>query len=269
MIQLILKKGKISKEDVPLPKVARGTILVKVMYSCISTGTEIAALKATGGSLFRMALEQPGNIAKGLQLIKEKGIFSVAKNIKEKISDGSPVGYSVSGIVLDTGESVKDFTRGERVACAGTGYANHAEYVEVPYNLAAKIPEGLDFAPASTVALGAIALQGIRRAQVELGEYVVVFGLGIIGQISLQLLKNAGCYVIGIDVEEKRLKVAAQNGADLAIDARKDSLEKEVFHFTGGYGADKVLFCASTDSSLALHQAFQLARKNGKIRRVL
>jgi predicted dehydrogenase/threonine dehydrogenase-like Zn-dependent dehydrogenase len=265
MIQAILKKGRVIPEDVPLPSVSEGSALIKVLYSCISVGTETATVQSNRQSLIRRVLEQPEHVKRAFDMVRSQGVVKTFEKIKSKYEIGSVLGYSLSGIILATGRGMKDFNVGDRVACAGSGIANHAEYVDVPRNLMVKVPDHLELREASTVALGAIAMQGMRRAEIAFGEYMVIFGLGFIGQIALQIAKHAGCRVIGIDLNERRLKIGKENGADLILNPNDSDIVKEVIHFSDSYGADKVVFTATTTSSTPLHQAFQMTRKKGKI----
>ncbi len=265
MIQAILKKGRVTAQHVPLPSVSEGAALIKVLYSCISVGTETASVQASNKSLIKRALEQPENVKKVLHMARSAGISETFEKVKKRWEMGSDLGYSLSGVILALGNGIKDFKVGDRVACAGSGIANHAEYVDVPRNLIVRIPDDLGFGEASTVALGSIAMQGARRAEIAFGEYVLIFGLGAIGQIILQIAKNAGARVIGIDLDERRLKVGNENGADLVLNSKDSDIVKGVIHFCDGYGADKVVFTAATTSSTPLHQAFQMTRKKGKI----
>ena len=265
MIQAIVKKGKVIGEDVSLPSVSEGSALIKVMYSCISTGTEVSTVHASEKSLIKKAFEQPAKVKRALKMIETEGISRTIEKIKGKLDSGSVIGYSLSGIILAIGDGIKDLQIGDRVACAGSGLANHAEYVDVPRNLIVKLPQDLGFREASTVALGSIAMQGVRRADLTLGEYVVIFGLGVIGQIALQIAKQAGGRVIGIDLDENRLRVGRENGAGFVLNPKDSDIVKQVYHFTDGLGADKVIFAAATNSSEPLHQAFRMTRKKGKV----
>lgn len=265
MIQAMIRKGRVLCEEVPLPVVSESSALIKVMYSCISAGTEASSVQASGASLIRRALKQPENVKRVLDMVKSVGISKTFEKIKRRFEEGQSIGYSLSGIVLAIGSGIKDLKMGDRVACGGAGIANHAEYVDVPRNLIVKIPQDLLLQEASTVALGSIAMQGVRRAEITLGEYVVVFGLGNIGQLVLQMAKSAGCKVIGIDLDERRLKIGKENGADLLLNPDDSEIVREVTHFTNGYGADKVIFTAATHSSDPLRQAFKMSRKKGKV----
>lgn len=265
MIQVIVKKGKVVGDNVPLPFVSEGSALVKVLYSCISAGTEVSTIRSSEESLIKRAFEQPAIVRRALRMIETEGISKTIGKIKGKRDSGSAIGYSLSGVVLAVGNGIKDLKVGDRVACSGSAFANHAEYVDVPRNLIVKLPNDLGFREASTVALGSIAMQGVRRANITFGEYVVIFGLGAIGQIALQIAKNAGSRVIGIDFDERRLRVGKENGADFILNPKDSDIVKEVGHFTGGFGADRVIFAASTNSSEPLQQAFQMTRKKGKV----
>jgi predicted dehydrogenase/threonine dehydrogenase-like Zn-dependent dehydrogenase len=265
MIQAILRKGRVIGEDVPLPSVSEGAALIKVLYSCISVGTETASVQASNKSLIKRALEQPENVKKVLHMARSVGISETFEKVKKRWEMGSVLGYSLSGVILAIGNGIKDFNVGDKVACTGAGIANHAEYADVPKNLMVKIPDGLEFREASTVALGSIAMQGVRRAEITLGEYIAIFGLGVIGQIAVQIAKNAGARVIGIDLDERRLRVGKENGADLVLSSKDSDIAKEVIHYSNGYGADKVIFTAATHSSTPLRQAFQMTRKKGKV----
>jgi predicted dehydrogenase/threonine dehydrogenase-like Zn-dependent dehydrogenase len=265
MIQGILRKGRVMGEQVPIPSVSNGAALVKVLYSCVSVGTETASVQESNKSLIRRALEQPENVKKVLHRASSAGILDTFQKIKKRVEMGSVLGYSLSGVILALGDGIRGFQVGDRVACAGSGIANHAEYVDVPENLMVKIPDGLEFREASTVALGSIAMQGVRRASITVGEYVVVFGLGVIGQITLQIAKKAGARVIGIDLDKRRLEIGRENGADLVLNSMDCDIVKEVTHFSDGYGADKVIFTAATKSSTPLHLAFQATRNKGRV----
>jgi threonine dehydrogenase-like Zn-dependent dehydrogenase len=163
------------------------------------------------------------------------------------------------------GSKVKDITIGDKVSCAGAGIANHAEYIEVPRNLLVKIPEGIDFDIASTVTLGAIAMQGLRRADASLREYVAVVGLGILGQITIQLLKANGCRVIGIDIDDRRIQKALALGMDKGINPKNEDVVKIPTAFSDGFGVDAVIITAATNSREPLSQAFQMCRKKGRV----
>ncbi|MBE9594488.1 MAG: zinc-binding alcohol dehydrogenase, partial [Proteobacteria bacterium] len=175
------------------------------------------------------------------------------------------LGYSSSGVVLEVGKTITDIAVGDKVACAGAGYANHAEIINVPRNLVCKIPENVDFDEAAFTTVGAIAMHGIRRAQVQFGDNVVVIGLGLLGQIATQILKAAGAHVIGIDLMKERVALAKElGGADICFTAGNDAVDN-VLKYTDGIGADSIIIYAATTSNEPVKQAMQMARKKGRV----
>jgi len=274
MLQAIIKKGKVFAEDVPRPNVSQGSVLIKVVYSCISAGTEVASIH-TGKrmSLIRKAMKQPEKIEKAWNMLKSDGlsktfakISGVSSSNKERQESAKPTGYSLAGIVLAVGEGVTDIKQKDRVAAAGAGIANHAEFVEVPRNLVMRMPDGLDYKQASTVALGSIAMQGVRRANIQLSEFVVVYGTGILGLIVVQLVRAAGGRAIAVDLDSRRLELAYKFGAERTINPLMEpDPVKVVFHMTDGHGADAVIFTAATDKASPLSQALAMTRKKGRL----
>ena len=265
MKQVLIKQGRVVVEEVPAPMVSEGGVLIKVVSSCISAGTELSSLQSSGKSLIRRALEQPDQVRKAFSMARSEGISKTLAQVRGASETGSPTGYSLAGVVLAVGKGVGGIQPGDRVAAAGAGVANHAEYVDVPRNLVMLIPDSLDFPQASTVTLGGIAMQGVRRAQVQLGEYVVVFGTGVLGQLALQMLVASGARVIAVDLNDKRLELARQMGAELCLNPNRVDPIEAVHHHTNGYGADVVLFCAATENSQALSDAFAMTRKKGRL----
>lgn len=265
MKQAIIKKGKVLAENIPAPLVSEGAVLIKVVNSCISAGTEMASVSSSGTPVFQRVLKQPEKVAKIMKMARSEGIMKIYKQVKGEIDAGLPVGYSVSGVVIAIGEGVTEFGVGDRVAAAGGGLAYHAEYVDVPVNLVVKIPGKLSYRESSSVALGAIALHGVRRAGLELGEYCVVMGTGILGLITVQLLAASGVRVIAVDLDDKRLELAGEMGAELTLNPLKEDPVGKVINFTGGPGADTVIFTASTSSNEPLSQAFKMCRRKGKV----
>jgi len=263
--QVLIKQGQAIIEEVPAPQVEPGTVVVQVDRSCISIGTEMSGIKASGLPLWKRALKQPENVKKTLQMVANQGLSSTRSIVEGKLSSGQPTGYSAAGVVLEVGDGIDDLTPGDRVACAGAQCAHHAEIIRVPRNLAVPIPDGLDFAAASTVTLGAIALQGVRRAQPTLGESFVVLGLGILGQLTVQLLKANGCRVIGTDLDAVRVKLARDLGMDVAITPEDGDGIDTVARLTDGIGADGVIITAATPSDEVVSTAFKMCRKKGRV----
>jgi NADPH:quinone reductase-like Zn-dependent oxidoreductase len=164
MLQAIVKKGKVVGEEIPAPVVSEGTVLIKVVNSCISAGTETGKIVRSGKSLLKAAIEQPENVKQVVDMVKSKGLSKTMAKVKGIVGSGKPTGYSVAGIVIAKGDGVSKFKVGDSVAASGADLANHAEYVNVPENLVMKIPSDINFKQASTVTLGGIAMQGMRRA---------------------------------------------------------------------------------------------------------
>lgn len=265
MLQGIIKKGKVFGEEVPAPMVSKGNVLIKVVHSCISAGTEIIGVKTSRKSLITRALEQPDNLKKVIDMARSDGIARSYKKVKTKLTSGQQTGYSLSGVVIGVGEGAVIFKVGDRVAAGGAGIANHAEYVDVPENLTVRIPRKLDFMKASTVTLGAIAMQGVRRAALDLGEFAVVFGVGILGLLTLQLLRASGVRVAAIDLDEERLKIASEFGAEIAVNPSIEEPINKIITWSNGFGADAVIFTAATKSSDPLSHSFQMCKKKGRL----
>ncbi|APG10535.1 oxidoreductase [Bradyrhizobium japonicum] len=265
MKQLLVRSGKVFLQDVPAPVAGPKNVLVRVERSCVSVGTEMAGVKMSGLPLYRRALKQPHHVKRVLQLMRDQGVARVYKQVKGKLDAGLPTGYSAAGTVIAIGSEVDGIAIGDRIACAGAGVANHAEVIDVPVNLCVPIPQQVSFDAAATVTLGAIAMQGVRRAQPTLGETVVVIGLGILGQITAQLLTANGCRVIGTDVDNKRISTALENGLDHGINPNDGNLVESIIKLTDGVGADAAIITAASASSDILAQAFQSCRKKARV----
>jgi predicted dehydrogenase/threonine dehydrogenase-like Zn-dependent dehydrogenase len=264
MKQVLLRRGHAVVEDVPAPLAERGTVLVRVDRSCISTGTELSSLRATGTPIWQRAARQPEHVRRVVGVAATQGVRSARNLVASKLDAGMPTGYSAAGTVLAVGAGVDDLAPGDRVACGGSQWAHHAEVIRVPRNLVVRIPDGVTSDAASTVTLGAIALQGVRRAQPTLGETFVVVGLGIVGQLTAQLLRANGCRVIGADPDPRRLQLALELGMDASIDGDADG-PTSVLRLTDGVGADGVIVTASTSSNTVIASAFQMCRRKGRV----
>jgi predicted dehydrogenase/threonine dehydrogenase-like Zn-dependent dehydrogenase len=263
--QVLIRKGSAVVADVPAPTVGARSILVRVAHSCISVGTETAGVRMSAMPLYKRALKQPHNIRKALEMMRDYGVLRTLDRIRGTLDAGVPTGYSASGSVVAVGDEVEGFAAGDVVACAGAGIANHAEVIDVPVNLAVKVPKGLGTEVASTVTLGAIALQGVRRANPTLGETVLVIGLGIIGQITVQLLRANGCRVIGLDLDPGRVRTAKENGLEHGIDPATEPCVERVRMLTEGRGADAAIVTAATSSSEVIGEAFRACRRKGRV----
>jgi len=265
MKQVLIRQGRAVVEEVPVPQLEPGTVLVRVQYSCISSGTEISGIRRSGIPLWKRALERPANLTRLFKMATSEGVANTYRLMESKLSATTPIGYSAAGIVQEIGEGVDDLRPGDRVACAGSQCAHHAEIIRVPCNLTVPVPGNLDLALASTVTLGAIALQGVRRAQPSLGETFVVIGLGMIGQLTVQLLKANGCRVIGTDLDRTRIAMAAELGMYVGLHPDDGNEIEQVARMTDGIGADGVIIAAATPDNSVAATAFQLCRKKGRV----
>lgn len=265
MKQVLFRKGRAVTAEVPAPMLEPGTLLVRSGFSCISTGTELSGIQASGDPLWKRALRNPQAVGAVLKMATTQGVSLAASAVRTAVAVGHPAGYSVSGIVEGIGEGVDGVSSGMRVACAGAQCAHHAEWVRVPLNLAVPVPEQVSLEDASTVALGAIALQGVRRASPTLGETFVVVGLGILGQLVCQMLRANGCRVIATDTNDYRRRLAARLGTELILDPSADADVAQVARLTAGVGADGVLITASTPSDDVISTAFRMCRRKGRV----
>ena len=200
-----LKTGQLTVTDVPAPSLQRGRVLVRTAASLISAGTERMAVDMGRKSLIGKARERPDLVKQVIQKAKNEGLLNTFNAVRARLGSSLALGYSASGIVVGVGDDVTEFSAGMRVACAGLGFASHAEMLSVPKNLCVRLPEGVSFDAGAFGTLGAIALQGVRLAEPTLGESVVVIGLGLLGQIAVQLLKANGAASFGIDLDQRRL----------------------------------------------------------------
>ena len=264
MKQVVLRGGAPTVAEVPAPSPAPGHVLVANAASLISSGTERAAVSASGGggSLPMRAIRNPDLVLLTLKYAKEHGVRDTVEAVRNAVSDDTVLGYSCAGVVLDTG-GIADFRVGQHVACAGAGRANHAEVVSVPGNLVAAVPDGVSLRDAAFTTVGAIAMQGVRRAEPQLGERVVVVGLGLIGLITVQLLRAAGCRVLGVEPSAERRALGEQLGAERVV--TPDAAPAAVKEWTGGVGADATLITASSSGDAIVNQAIEMLRRKGRV----
>lgn len=259
-----LKTGELAVTDVPAPVVQRGRVLVRTAASLISAGTERMAVDMGKKSLLGKARERPDLVKQVLLKAKNEGLVNTFNAVRARLGSSLALGYSASGIVVGVGDDVTEFSAGMRVACAGLGFASHAEMLSVPKNLCVRLPEGVSFDAGAFGTLGAIALQGVRLAEPTLGESVVVIGLGLLGQIAVQLLKANGCRVFGIDLDEKKVELALELGADGGSGSRTD-VQRTVIEWSRGRGADAVLITAATQSNQPVELAGEISRMKGRV----
>jgi predicted dehydrogenase/threonine dehydrogenase-like Zn-dependent dehydrogenase len=258
------RTGKLELLEVPAPTPSAGQVLVRNLFSVVSPGTERMAMGFARKSLLGKARSRPDLVRQVVRKLKHEGPLPTYRTVMGRLDAPQPLGYSCAGVVEACGEGVSDFAPGDRVACAGAGYANHAELVVVPENLVARIPDGVAPEQAAFATIGAIALQGLRVAQPVLGEVAAVVGLGLIGQLAVQLLRANGCRVLGIDIDRGRVAAALAQGAEWAC-APGEVPETWKDEATGGYGADFALVTAAAETSEPIQLAAELCRAKGRV----
>jgi predicted dehydrogenase/threonine dehydrogenase-like Zn-dependent dehydrogenase len=264
MKQVLVKGGTVSVEEAPPPSCGPGMALVRVSHSLISSGTESSFVDSRGVAGYALKkARDPLNIEKVRRKLAAVGVRGTLDIVRNKLFEFQAPGYSSAGIIVACGPDAPGFSVGDRVACAGVGYASHAEYNAVPHALLTPLPENLGYDEAAFVALGAIALHGVRRAELTLGETVVVSGLGLVGQLAVQLARAAGARVIGCDPVAAKRDLALSLGAEAACEPV--ALDALVAGYTGELGADAVLVCAASSSSEVTAQALDVCRPRGRV----
>lgn len=255
-----LKKGETQLIDVPCPQCGPGQLLIRSRYSLISAGTERMLLEFGQAGWVGKIRQQPDKVRQVIDKIKTDGLWPTVAAVKDKLDQALPMGYCNMGEVIEVGEGVSGFAVGDRVISNGP----HAEMVAVPVNLCAKVPDHVADEDAVMTVLAAIALQGIRLAKPTMGESFAVIGLGLLGLLTVQLLRAQGCRVLAVDLDEKRLALAKQFGAE-AVNVSNADVLKAAEVFTQHRGIDGVLITAATDSNEPVKQAAQMSRKRGRI----
>jgi predicted dehydrogenase/threonine dehydrogenase-like Zn-dependent dehydrogenase len=259
-----LKTGEIHVLEVPPPQLRPGGALVATQVSLLSAGTERSKIELGEKSLLGKARARPELAKQVLEKVRSDGPLETYRTVMNRLEAPSPLGYSSAGVVVGVGEGCAGVAPGELVACAGAGYANHAEVNFVPANLLARVPEGVTPAQAAYATLGAIAMQGVRQADVRLGERVAVVGLGLVGLLATQLVRAAGGRVLAVDLDPQACALAASLGAERAVPAG-DSVPEVARAFTDGAGVDSVVVCASTESSQPVELAGEIARDRARV----
>ncbi len=261
-----LGSGEMVVQDLPYPQLGKGMIIVKNHYSIISGGTEGSTVKAARKSMLGKAKERPQQVKQVLDTLQKQGPIQTYRAVMKKLDAYSPLGYSCAGEVIEVGDYVTEFKVGDYVACAGAGYANHAEIVSVPENLCVKLSEHTNLKYAAYNTLGAISMQGVRQADLRVGESCVVIGLGLLGQLACMILKASGVNVIGIDVLESSVELAKINGiVDYGYSKNTLGIEDKIQQASYGVGADAVIIAAATHSTDPINFAGAIARKKGTV----
>lgn len=264
MLQIIQyqKTGEIRIDELPAPKLRPGSVLVRNVFSLVSAGTERTSVETAKASMLQKARLRPDLVRQVLDNVNREGFLATYQKVQERLDNYKELGYSCAGIVIES--AVDDIKVGDRVACAGVGYASHAGIVSVPRNLIVKMPDEVGFDEAAFTTVSAVAMQGVRQADVRVGEQVAVIGLGLIGLITVQLLKASGCRVIGLDAVSRNFELARTLGCDRCAISNRDAI-RELQSFTRGKGADAVVITAATSSNEPVELAIQCARKRGMV----
>src|SRR5215216_8189803 len=257
-----IKTGKSIVEDVPVPTPRDGQSLIKVEASLVSAGTERMVVEFAEKSLFGKARSRPDLVKQVVDKARREGLVNTAQAAFNRLDQPMALGYSSAGTIIALGGNMQGFKIGQRVACAGGGYAVHAEYNVVPRNLLASLPKNVDFESAAFTTLGAIALHGFRLAEPQIGENVAVIGMGLLGFLAAQIAAAAGCHVLGIDVDRARIALASSLGLRAVL--RADAVESSVA-FTANRGFDVILICADTASNDPVELAGVIARDRARV----
>ncbi|MBT3178542.1 MAG: Gfo/Idh/MocA family oxidoreductase [Desulfobacula sp.] len=259
-----LKNGKMIILDVPVPVMNKGHMLVKVYYSLVSAGTESSTVKTARKGLIGKAKERPQQVKQVIDTLKSQGPLQTYRAVMKKLDAYSSLGYSCVGEIVDLSADVVGYQIGDLVACGGLS-ASHAEIISVPINLSVKLDTETDLKQASYNTLGSIAMQGVRQADLRLGETCAVIGLGLLGQITALLLRASGVKVIGVDIDPAMVEIAGHNCLDLGVQRDSEGIEGKIFEFTGGIGCDGVIITAASSSLDPVNFAGAISRKRGKV----
>jgi predicted dehydrogenase/threonine dehydrogenase-like Zn-dependent dehydrogenase len=257
-----LRNGETSVIDVPIPVVKPGMALVHTQASLVSAGTERMLVEFAEKSLLGKARSRPDLVRQMIDKARREGLLSTIEAAFNRLDQPMPLGYSSSGIIETVGDDLQGFRVGQRVACAGGGYAVHAEYALVPRNLLTSLPDNVDFESAAFTTLGAIALHGFRLTEAQLGESICVIGLGLLGLLAVGIARAASCHVLGVDLDETRVELARQMGATAVL---RPQAEEAAQAFSHGRGLDSILICADTPSADPVELAGTIARDRGHV----
>ncbi|QES40233.1 oxidoreductase [Streptomyces venezuelae] len=259
------KSGELALLDVPAPGCKPGGVLVRSAYSLISTGTELMKVSEAGMSMVGKARSRPDQVAKVMQSVATNGVPATYRKVMGKLDSYTPLGYSLCGVVEQVGDGIDDVAVGDLVACAGNEHALHAEVNWVPKNLYTPVPDGLAPRHAAFGTVGSIAMQGVRQGEPQLGEVALVIGLGLIGQLVVQLLTASGVRVVGADPDPARCALAERLGAAAAGDPASAAVEAAVAELTAGHGVDQVYLAAGGGSNQPVELAAHLSRDRGRV----
>ncbi len=262
------RSGELAVIDAPAPSCAPGGVLVRTLYSLISTGTEMMKVEESKLSLVGKARARPDQVKKVLETVQQQGAVTTYKKAMSRLDSYSPLGYSLAGVVQEVGRGAEEFAVGQLVACAGNEFALHAEINWVPTNLCVAVPDGVSPQLAAFATVGSIALQGVRQGSVQIGDTACVIGLGLVGQLVVQLLVASGVRVVGLDPDEERCRLAEKAGAMLCTAPDDDgsaAVEQALLKASGGLGADRIFLVAGGSSNQPVELAARLARDRATV----
>jgi predicted dehydrogenase len=259
------KTGDIKLVDVPSPALLPGCVRVRNAYSLVSAGTERATVNLAQQSLVGKARSRPDLVRRVVETVKREGLSAAVRKVQSQLDQWKALGYSCAGTIIEVGEGVTGLSVGDHAACGGQDYASHAEEAVVPQNLCAKLPDGVALEHAVFTTLGAIAMQGVRQADVRLGESVAVIGLGLVGQLTVQILKAAGCIVLGIDVSAEACELATRCGCDAVATRTSGDIERMAARLTNGFGVDAAIIAAAAPTNDPIELAAKICRERGRV----
>jgi threonine dehydrogenase-like Zn-dependent dehydrogenase len=260
--RVIDRKGRVAVVDLPEPHFGPDQVLVQARCSLISTGTELGTLSKTPGELVRQTIADPWMRKTVRQTVLSAGIGQTARRVWHELVKPREIGYSGSGRVLAVGDRVAGLEVGQKVAYAACG---HAETVAPGINHVVPVPEDTPFRHAAFVTVGGIVTHSLRRADIQFGECIAIYGLGLLGQLCARVATAAGCVVVGIDIDEERCRMAERAGADLIVNPTTSDLRRRILDFTGKHGVDATIICASSDSETIINSAMEITRRQGRV----
>ncbi len=260
-----LKNGKVELVDVPIPSCKKNGVIVKTIFSCVSMGTESMKVRTGKMNIIQKAKEKPEQVKQVIDTVKQLGVISTYRKVMNKLDSLSPLGYSLSGIVVETGSNVNTLKIGDKVACGGGNYATHSEFNYIPENLCVKLKDNTNMKYASMATIGAIAIQGLRQANLQFGETVGIIGMGLIGQLMLQISKATGFKVLAIDIDKERVELSLKHGASRGAILGEDNLKEISLDMTEGFGLDAVFLASSTKSNGPVEIIPEIIRDRGRV----
>lgn len=255
------RSGEVYLDEVPIPNLSNGQVLVRNIFSAISIGTEKSTIEIAKSSLLEKSIKRPDDLKKVIEVIDKEGLFSALTKAKNKLELPLPIGYSSVGEIIDVAADVKNLRVGDIVSCAGMG---HAEIISVPVNLCVKVPENVSHEHAAFATISSIALQGVRQSQINIGENVAVIGLGLLGQITMQLLSATGCNAVGLDIDRNLVNQLTDLGF-CCFNRNDKNLSTKFSELTAGYGFDCVIITASTNNNDPIQFASEILRDRGHV----